>query len=231
MRAVLFDLDDTLYPEIEYVKSGFGAVARYLGARVAFDAEVLLDRMLALLQRDGRGKVFDTLLDELGIYMPQRVSLLLYLYRSHRPVIRLYDDAQITLRELRQHGLQIGIITDGMGAVQRRKVAALGLNRLTDIILCTDELGREYWKPSLVPYQVALEYLDVEPAEAAYVGDNPQKDFHGANLLDMMTIQIARQVASPAAQAHGVKGAMLAQVVIAGLQEIMPMIGDKKNAG
>ena len=151
MKAVLFDLDNTLYPEIEFVKSGFRTVARYLSSRFDMNEDSLFTQMLDILERDGRGKVFDNLLYELGLYQEERIKLLVYLYRSHKPSISPYRDCVLTFEHLKHWGMRLGILTDGMASVQRNKIAALGLEDVLDAIMCTDELGSEYWKPSVVP--------------------------------------------------------------------------------
>jgi putative hydrolase of the HAD superfamily len=193
MKAVLFDLDDTLYPEIEFVKSGFREVARHLASKHNLDEGSLFQQMLEILKRDGRGKIFDTLLENLGLFTPERVRTLVDLYRSHRPSISLYPDTLPTLEKLRRNGIQVGIITDAMASVQKNKVKALGLENLFDIIIYTEELGEGCSKPSPVPFKTALKLLQVPASEAVYVGDDPSKDFLAPNNLGMLTVQVVRQ--------------------------------------
>lgn len=147
MRAVLFDLDDTLYPEREFVESGFRVVARFLGSRFDLNESVLVRRMWGLLETRGRGRIFDALLGELNLYTEERLNTLVHLYRSHRPAIRLDESVRKTLRTLRDRGMRLGIVTDGMASVQRKKIASLEVEGLFDALVCTDELGREHWKP------------------------------------------------------------------------------------
>jgi len=226
--AVLFDLDDTLYPEIEFVKSGFRAAARYLSLRYHFSEDSLVKQMLDILRRDGRGKIFDTLLRYLGLYTEEKVRLLVYLYRSHRPTIHLYEDVLPTLECLRRYGTRLGIITDGMASVQRNKIAALGLNNLFDVIVCTDELGKECWKPSTIPYKIALELLEAPPSEAVYVGDDPSKDFLAPNSMGMLTIQVNRQTYQNLKQ-ESIPEVAAAGFVIKRLKQILPIIRGENN--
>ena len=229
MKAVLFDLDDTLYPEIEFVKSGFRAVVRYLSSRYHFNEDYLFTQMLDILQRDGRGKVFDSLLRNLALYTEEKVKLLVYLYRSHCPTIHLYEDVLPTLEQLRRCDMHLGIVTDGIASVQRNKIAALGLENLFDVIICTDELGREHWKPSTIPYKVALDLLQVTPLEAIYVGNDPSKDFIGSNSIGMLTIQVKRQIQQEP-MPDKIPELAGAKFVVKGLEEILPIIGEKYNA-
>ncbi|HDG96904.1 MAG TPA: HAD family hydrolase [Desulfobacterales bacterium] len=226
--AVLFDLDDTLYPEIEFVKSGFRAAARYLSSRYHFGEDSLVKQMLNILRRDGRGKIFDTLLHQLGLYTEEKVRLLVYLYRSHRPTIHLYEDVLPTLECLRRYGTRLGIITDGMASVQRNKIAALGLNNLFDVIVCTDELGKDCWKPSTIPYKIALELLEARPSEAVYVGDDPSKDFLAPNSIGMLTVQVNRQTYQNLKQ-ESIPKVAAARFVIKGLKQILPIIRGENN--
>jgi putative hydrolase of the HAD superfamily len=121
MKAALFDLDNTLYPEIEFVESGFRAVARYLGSRCHLDEGALVEKMQESMQKDGRGKIFDGLLRELGGYSEDRVRLLVYIYRSHRPTIHLYQNVSPTLEHLKAHGMHLGLVTNGMASMQGAK--------------------------------------------------------------------------------------------------------------
>lgn len=229
MKAVLFDLDDTLYSEMEFVKSGFRAVSRYLASRHHLNEDVLFTQMLDILQRDGRGRVFDSLLHSLGLYSEGEVRLLVYLYRTHRPTIHLYEGALPTLGLLKDRGMLVGILTDGMASIQRRKIATLGLESLFDVIVCTDELGRECWKPSTVPYKIVLNLLHVSPLEAVYVGDDPSKDFIGPNSMGMLTIQVKRRMQQGSVR-EVIPEAAGAKFVVEGLEQILPIIGGKCDA-
>ncbi len=224
MKAVLFDLDDTLYSEMEFVQSGFKRVANYLGSRYRLDENVLFARMVEILYKDGRGSVFDTLLRDFGMYEMERVMLLLYVYRSHRPAIQLYEDALPTLESLRGMGIQLGIITDGMASVQRRKVESLGLEGLVDVIVYTDEVGRDYWKPSVIPYLIAGDLLNVPLSESIYVGNDPTKDFLGANTLGMLTVQVERSVKQDCVRLGGAD-ISAPRFVVGGLEAVLQVVG------
>jgi putative hydrolase of the HAD superfamily len=226
MKAILFDLDNTLYPEINFVKSGFKTVADYLGSTYNLDADSLFKQMLDILQRDGRGKVFDSLLYKLGLYVEEKVKLLVYLYRTHRPGIYLYDDVLPTLNHLRGIGMRLGLVTDGMASVQRNKIVALSLESLFDVIICTEELSKECRKPSIEPYKIALDLLQVSPSEAVYVGDDPAKDFLGPNSMGILTIQVDRQT-QPSVTPDTIPENAKARFVVIGLREILPIVRGK----
>jgi len=148
---VLFDLDDTLYDESTFVASGFRTVAAHLADRFGVDKQETCSAMKTVLLTEGRGKVFDRVLERYDLYSSQLVTELVNLYRSHLPEISLYPDVRPTFQTLRKCGIRLGIITDGLHVVQKRKVTALGLEELVDIIIYTDELGQDHWKPDLLP--------------------------------------------------------------------------------
>jgi len=190
--VVLFDLDNTLYPEFSFVTSGMQSVARYLHARHGVDLARTQTRLFQILQEQGRGKVFDRLLSELGMVNQETPLALLFVYRTHRPVIHLYEDAHALLATLRTRGLRLGLVTDGLASVQHRKIAALNLTPLLDEIVCTGDLGEGFGKPSPVPFEIALQMIGSRPEDAVYIGDDDSKDFSGPHALGMDTIQIIR---------------------------------------
>lgn len=192
IKAVLFDLDDTLYEEMTFVISGFRAVSCHLCDKFHLSGQELLSGMIEVLSKEGRGKVFDRVLERYELYQPHVVEELVGIYRTHRPQIHLYPDVIPTLQELKKLGIKVGIITDGLHSVQKNKVESLGLLEYMDIIIYTDERGRDYWKPHPAAFQHAINVLAVKPNEAIYVGNDPKKDFTGPNSLGMLTVHLRR---------------------------------------
>lgn len=192
MKAILFDLDDTLYDELSYVISGFGAVAENLARDHGLPSEMTIRIMLDLLTTNGRGRIFDDMLVDIGLYSESYVQKLIKVYRTHEPDISLWPDVDPVLRQLRECGLCLGIVTDGLLSMQREKVRALRINRLVDNITYTDELGDAFWKPHPAAFILALSRLGVEPSEGIYIGNDPLKDFAGPREIGMLTVQILR---------------------------------------
>lgn len=181
---VIFDLDDTLYLERDYVRSGFQAVAGHLG-----DPD-FARRAWGHFELGARGNIFDLALMELGRRPdPDLMRTLVQLYRAHRPTIALASDAAACLDALRGTA-SLGLITDGPAISQRNKIEALKLAERIDRIIVTDELGKEQSKPSPAPFLLAQN--DHEPARCVYVGDNPAKDFAGPIRLGWHSVRIRR---------------------------------------
>lgn len=186
-RGLLIDLDDTLYDERTYVRSGFRVVAAEVARRFPHvPADRFFDAMIGELDAHGRGKVFDRALEraELSTHL---VPELVQLYREHIPEIALWPGVADTLASLRKD-YRLAIVTDGLGVMQRRKVAALGVEPLVDAVLYCWE--HESPKPDPGPYAEALRRLDLTPEEAVVIGDNPAHDMAAARALGCRSIRV-----------------------------------------
>ena len=190
IKAVVFDLDDTLYPEQQYVLCGFQAVGDWLADR--YELPDFYETAAGLFAAGTRGDIFDMALKQSGMN-PERdlVQNLVQVYREHRPALKLYEDAEWAIDRFRA-SRKLGVITDGYLAVQKNKVEALGILRYFDVVCYSDQYGRECWKPSPVPYLQVMEALSCAGEECVYVADNPGKDFVTARKLGWMTVQICR---------------------------------------
>lgn len=189
VRALLIDLDDTLYDEGDYVRSGFHAVAAMVAGKFpTVSADDFNAAMLAELTAHGRGRVFDVALAQAGIAPdPKLVTQLVTAYRAHRPDIALWPGVEATLKALRAD-YRLAIVTDGLGLMQRRKVEALGVERLVDAVLYCWELDAP--KPDPAAYREALRRLGAPASEALVIGDNPGHDMAAAEALGCRAIRV-----------------------------------------
>lgn len=188
-KAVVFDLDDTLYPEIDYVQSGYHVVASEIEKR--YDLQNAQEELLALFSKN-RQNVFNRYLKRHGLPMDENaISELLAIYRNHTPDLILSEEVEQTLIYLREKLYKIGIITDGDPSRQYRKIQTLGLEQFVDEIIVTDAIGGEQCrKPHPLAFEILCKIFTIHPEEMVYVGDNPQKDFAVKKFLPITTIQI-----------------------------------------
>jgi len=189
IKVIIFDLDDTLYEERIFVESGFRAVSEYIQKRFRVDKEDFFKVVMNILEREGRGYIFDTALRKYNLYRKKLVDKLVRVYRSHKPGIKPYPGVKSLINSLKKK-YKLGLITDGLGYVQRNKVKALGLERFFDFIIYTDDYSKRRSKPSSYSFKKALEYFNISPKEAIYIGDDPYKDFLGAKKLGIQTIRV-----------------------------------------
>jgi putative hydrolase of the HAD superfamily len=196
IRGVVLDMDDTLYLEREYVRSGFAAVARAAGGS---DVEVVqIEAWLWTAFEAGvRGDTFDRLRDafpEVGVR--RSTADLVEVYRAHPPEIALANGVRDTLDRLAGMGLRLGVLSDGPVESQSAKVAALGLERWFEPIILTGALDATFAKPGTAGFESIARAWGLPAAELVYVGDNPAKDFVGPRALGWATVQLVhpRQV-------------------------------------
>lgn len=190
IQAVIFDLDDTLYLESDFVYSGLRAVDEYLKSKKVFGFYEIASK---LFQKGFRGRIFNHTLDILNInYDESDIISLLDVYRGHNPQISLSQDAKWVINWIKNHFI-IGLITDGFLRTQQNKVKALQIKKEFNLIIYSDEFGSVNWKPSEVPYLKVMEHLKLEGKNLVYIGDNIQKDFITAKKLGWLTIQIERE--------------------------------------
>lgn len=175
VRGIIFDLDDTLYGEKDYIKSGYRAVSNYLGGEYEdnlwsfFEAGLpAIDELLKMLGRESqKAEVLDV-------------------YRKNIPEINCYPGVTEMLNRLKGKGIKLGIVTDGRPDGQRNKIDALGIGELFDDVIITDELGGpQFRKPCDIAFRIIKTRWRLPASEIIYVGDNPAKDFQAPKQLGM----------------------------------------------
>lgn len=193
---LVFDLDDTLYPEREFAISGFRSAARWAEAELGLAG---LDHdMTRLLDEGHLGRLFRLVLERrLPDHRPEHAEGLIAAYRTNRPEpgdLNLFADAATALARYQSLG-PIGLITDGSHVMQNNKVRALDLEHRFHKIIYTDALGagRAYFKPHPRAFEVMQTALDRQPSDRMiYVGDNLSKDFVAPNTLGWTTVWVNR---------------------------------------
>lgn len=181
VEAVIFDLDDTLFPEKDYVRSGYRAVA------VAFpQIENMEGKLWDAFQR--KLPAIDAVLEAEGLATAENKTLALQTYRAHQPALRLRIEVAALLTELKKIK-KLGLLTDGRPEGQWAKIRALDLEPYFDKIIVTDELGGPaFRKPNETAFRLMQKALDVPFEKMVYIGDNMKKDFIAPEKLGMQTI-------------------------------------------
>ncbi len=122
IKVVVFDLDDTLYNEIEYVKSGFKEVSNYFSNKFKLDKNLIYDYMIQDLEKNGRGKIFDNMLENFKIYSKENIKKAIFIYRTHKPNIVLPQESIEVLRYYNSLNIPLYIVTDGILLAPREKM-------------------------------------------------------------------------------------------------------------
>jgi len=171
--VIVFDLDDTLYDEIDFVKSGFKEISNYLGNEKYFD--FMWDEFL----KNGSGKIFDKLIEEFNLNVS--LNKLIEIYRFHFPDISLPRESKEILQFAKNY--KTALISDGHYIMQKNKYNALNLN--LDYPIFTDFYHTK--KPELKPFLMVMDKF--KDKDYIYISDNPKKDFLAPKKLGWITIR------------------------------------------
>lgn len=202
IKAVVFDLDDTLISETHYQASARSAVLNHLAELTGISLEEIVAES-KVADEGPREYYFQSLLPKLGMEAsPEAVTNLIDIHREHTPSISWYPDVLETLEGLRSLGVKLGVITDGYSVAQHQKLMAVEAATHFDAIVVSDDLGREFWKPHQKTFLKIAGELNADPEELIYVGDNPEKDFYISKSLPITTVRIKREDALKAGRAY-----------------------------
>ena len=185
---VVLDVDDTLYLERDYVRSGFNAVGEHLERE--YGVEGFATEAWALFSDGVRGNTFDRALARLG-FRGADVEELVEVYRQHKPAISLQSDACAFMEAVGGH-VHLAVVTDGPINSQRNKIEALCLERWISELVVTGERGAEWHKPSPLAFKYLQEHFRRDPDQCVYIADNPTKDFQGPLGLGWRVIRVNR---------------------------------------
>ena len=173
-KTIVFDLDDTLIKEIDYLKSAFMEISRIVNS----EDENLFQQMMNWYFK--KENVFQNLVD---LYPNNNIMSLRTVYRNHFPDFDSNTKVKEFLVELKERGFVLGLITDGYKVTQRNKIKALDIELLFDLIIISEEFGSE--KPNLKNYEIFHQF---DTGEYYYIGDNVNKDFITPNSLGWKTV-------------------------------------------
>lgn len=174
-KVIVFDLEDTLYKEVDFLKSGYHAVADYLTQTIGV-RDLYQDMWNAYLA--GVEDVFQKVLDDWHLAVDK--SVLIDIYRYHKPQICLDSNTKEVLQQL-QRRCHLSLITDGRSETKKNTIEALRVSDYIDWsdVYISDEVGCLKTEP-LSFHKIMKKYPD---CQYIYVGDNPEKDFIIPNQL------------------------------------------------
>jgi putative hydrolase of the HAD superfamily len=191
LKAILFDVDDTLFDRNGAQLMALDVIAREfqnlfvgIGRQELVDAFLESDR-LTILEFYGdiptiknvrvrRAQVF---LDLLGLDRAH-ANALAELYVEAYPRMNAPVDGAVALVETLAPRFQLGIVSNSLPDVQYQKLETLGIRRFFDCIVLSEEFGIR--KPDPAIFWHATELLGREPGECLYVGDSYTADVVGA---------------------------------------------------
>lgn len=204
-KIFVFDLDDTLYSERDFEKSGIEFVYNNFNIK-----HIELDTIL-----NNRKNWIEQILHDSNNQITLQVVL--DIYRNHFPTIQLYKDAKEFLEKLLLLGNKMSLITDGRSITQRNKLRALGIESYFKNVIISEEVNSE--KPSEKNFRMVMNnnYADTY----IYIADNPSKDFITPNKLGWTTICLLDRGQNVHKQNFNLSKEFLSQISINSFEEII----------
>lgn len=211
-NAIVFDLDDTLYPEIDYLKSAY----QFISGKIApFDKTLYF----LMLEKYFKNENVFGYLEQ--IYNVDKSQLLIW-YRTHFPNIKLYPHVESFIKNFRDD-CKFAIITDGRSITQRNKIKSLGLDLYIDTIIISEEIGSE--KPNPANFEKVKELLNCD--NYCYIADNTKKDFFTPNMMGWLTICLNDQGNNIHKQDFSLPNEFLPDIRVSSWQEVENIFSKK----
>ena len=207
IRAVLFDMDDTLYDHSYALESAVADLQRNdprlsavpLRTLVLKDQEVLRDVHLNLVLPGQLSLAESRVLRMVRLYASQGIELAEVearrlselrraAYLAHE---RAVSGARSLRAEVRSWGLQVGVVSNNLLAEQKAKLSRIGLAGLVDSLTVSEEIGAT--KPDPRIFQLALTRCACPSVEAVFVGDSWKEDVEGARAAGINAVWFNRR--------------------------------------
>lgn len=209
-KYIIFDLDDTLMYEIDYLESAYREIAGLLDEH---NKDHLYQDMITWYYENR--DVFGLLEEK---YSRAKIELL-DIYRNHFPIIKIGKDVREVFNYIIQNSYKLGLISDGRSVTQRNKLKALDIEDFFDKIIISEEFGST--KPDLRNFEI---FMDNENFEYFYIGDNTKKDFIAPNKLGWVTIALKDAGKNIHKQDFDVAQEHKPQFIVNSLKEIVNLI-------
>lgn len=223
-KVVVFDLDDTLYKEIDFLKSGYRKVAEQVAKQYGCDARAIYEQLLKWYYNGENA--FACMNEEYGFSNP--INEYLDIYRHHHPTITLSDETKDTLSKLKEVDVVLGIITDGREITQKQKVEALDLEEWIPMEMVIINEDKKYFKPNHWSYDKMMlkcyqKYTD-NNFDFFYVGDNTEKDFIAPNQLVWTSVCLLDDGQNIHKQNFNIESIKLPKKTISNLSELIDIV-------
>ena len=201
-KAVLFDLDDTLYDDTASYRHASERVARDIASECGVDAEAL--RHAYVIEAESfwqslhsgnlqkgtiglRQRMWSAAMRSLGVddqVLAARAAEAFNHYRKER--MELFPGSLELLVSLRERGIVLALVTNGLAETHREKIALLRLELAFDEIIIADEVGMAKPDPRLFAH--VCERLGAPPSASVMVGDRFDRDVVGAQGAGLQSI-------------------------------------------
>lgn len=186
---LIFDLDDTLYPEIQYLDGAYKKIANFLAQNTNINSKKIYNYLTLQFSESGRHLLFDRLLSNFNIdsaFLPEMLKVL----RTFKPKkeILLYSKIYKILPVLISNSKFAFVVTNGNVEQQKNKVKNINWGNLNEslIFIYANKLNK---KPSTESFNFIKKKYFINPKKTVMIGDsNTDKEFAENCNIDFLHI-------------------------------------------
>ncbi|MEM3555579.1 MAG: TIGR02253 family HAD-type hydrolase [Candidatus Micrarchaeia archaeon] len=190
VKAILFDIDNTLFPSSEFAElARKNALNAMIAAGLDVDEEAAYRKLLKIINKYGPNypKHFNALLRELGKKSePKIIAAGVVAYHQTKASIFPFPDVPKTVIQLREQGYTICVASEGRAIKQWDKLIRLGLHNLFHYVFVTPKKTKKF-------YSSILKKLRMQPHDVVMVGDSVEKDIEPAKEAGITTVLLSKK--------------------------------------
>jgi len=181
LKAIGFDLDNTLYNQRQYEYCAFWLIAVEVEKYFSFDKDQYFLCLKRLFDSGVREYTFDKSAKLCMGEIPEKwedfVKIrLLPIYRSAKPKLKPFPWIKDLLKDLQENGVKLSLITNGNVDIQKHKIKVLGLKGYFDKIYISDAYNPPIRKPNTGLFKCFLRDFDLDAENVLYIGDDVKID-------------------------------------------------------
>jgi len=181
LKAIGFDLDNTLYDQRQYEYFTFWTVAEEVSKYYCVNKDRYFLLLKHLFNKNIHEYTFDKAIQLCIGKIPRDwesflKKKLLPVYRSAKPKLKLFYWVEKYIKEAKRKGIKLAIITNGNVEIQKYKIDALGLKKICDKIYISDEFTPQARKPDTTLFKYFLRDFNLKGKDVIYIGDNIKTD-------------------------------------------------------
>jgi putative hydrolase of the HAD superfamily len=195
VKAVVFDMDDTLYDSsLQMRMTRLNSIRAMIEAGLPIDLESGYKALEEIVKQHGPHytKHFDKLLERSGLkWNPTVIAAGVVAYReTSEAYLKPFPDTVQTLIKLRDLQYMLGAVSEGRSVKQWQKLIQLRIHHLFHSVAISEDFGKEEFNVDL--FKECLEPLEAKLEETVYVSSNPNKGILYANKAGVTTVRLRR---------------------------------------
>ncbi|MEM5879340.1 MAG: HAD family hydrolase [Candidatus Aenigmatarchaeota archaeon] len=197
IRALLFDADNTLYESKSAANAANLEAMKYLSQICGKSPEELLEEWKSIVSKLKESKdpklrhrkySYSLLLKKNGLKVKLAEEIYQIFFQNFLQRIKLFDGVKETLKELKEKGLKLVIVSEDFKEQLEKKIKKFSLKEFFDLIITCDDVGS--MKPDKKYYEIVKNKLKIPFEEMVAIGDSFEKDLEIPKKMGMKTVLI-----------------------------------------